>query len=79
MLLFIWMVNSILQHIKCLEKLKRVRIREGKMLVYVLKNTEKCLNKMIEINRNMDKKQINFWNLAFVVANSVNHIIYSKI
>ena len=49
------------------------------MLVYVLKNTEKCLNKMIEINRNMDKKQINFWNLAFVVANSVNHIIYSKI
>ena len=47
------------------------------MLVYVLKNTEKCLNKMIEINRNMDKKQINFWNLAF--ANGVNHIIYSKI
>ena len=49
------------------------------MLVYVLKNTEKCLNKMIEINRNMDKKQINFWNLAFAVANGVNHIIYSKI
>ena len=49
------------------------------MLVYVLKNTEKCLNKMIEINRNMDKKHINFWNLAFVGANGVNHIIYSKI
>ena len=71
-------VNSILQHIKCSEKLKRVLIREGKMSVYVLQNTEKYLNKMTEINRNMDTKYINFWSLAFG-ANDFNHIIALKI
>ena len=56
----------------------RVRIRNGKMLVYMLENAEKDLNKMTEMNRNMDARYVNFWNFAFVGAIRLNYIISLK-
>ena len=56
----------------------RVRIRNGEMLVYILENTEKYLNKMTEMNRNMNARYVIVWNLPFAGAIRWNYIISLK-
>ena len=56
----------------------RVCIRNGEKLVYILENTEKDLNKMTEMNRNMNARYVIVWNLPFAGAIRWNYIISLK-